>query len=35
MFQGLSKGDFLQACGGALLMMAVTYVFAVVFLAIV
>lgn len=35
MFQGLSKGDFLQACGGALLMAVISYVFAVAFLAIV
>lgn len=35
MFQGLSRGDFLQACGGALVMIAITYVFAVAFLAIV
>lgn len=35
MFQGLSKADFLHACVGALLMVAITYIFAVAFLTIV
>lgn len=35
MFQGLTKGDFFQAMGGATALVVVTYLFSVVFLSIV
>jgi hypothetical protein len=35
MFQGLTKGDFLQAVGGAAVLVVATYLLSVVFLSIV
>lgn len=35
MFQGLTKGDFIQAMGGAAVLVIVTYLFSVVFLSII
>ena len=33
MFQGLTKGDFLQACAGAMVLVVFTYLLSVAFLA--